>query len=312
MGCFSADSIMERRKKETYAVLIKTNVYRYKAPNYDLFEFYVNGQRYLYKASQTHGFVVGEKYRLYYDSIDPARFKSLNLAEPLFLKEEKTGMTIGRLTYYKSKEFVIGYDYWINGEKHHRPQELPKAARDIKTIAKYAYYPVEYWMDNPQRAMIYYDQPIIEFDTSICIIGLSIPVPLTNTWYNEYKGIRSGDTVSGILFTKLPLMEGDKYYQITYKSKETEIPGYMLLFQPLFTPEEKTGLTVGEVFVKDKKARFVHYKYTVGEHVYEKDQYLMTKVKDIKALRHSRKFTVEYLLDNPMRAVLRLDEDVKK
>jgi len=137
-------------------VLFKVNEKKYKA--------------YLNRAAH-FGNILGEKFLVVYEKEDPNKNIVLEHA-PVFLKHEKYQESIGAVirifnpVFNNSKNifktnYYIDFKYQVNGKIYKRTQGLPnnyeKKYGKIEAGQKYI---VRYWIKNPNRAIIYLDQPV--------------------------------------------------------------------------------------------------------------------------------------------------------
>ena len=127
-----------------------------------------------YKDFSTTGFIAREKYMLNVNNQHPECYVPLDWT-PLFTGDErrkKAIATIVRVWKFKYKVFFSPIEaiqsryeemfrYSVNGEEHERGQHLPPNF-DAKnsSVKKGGSYEVEYWVDNPQRAIIHLDKPL--------------------------------------------------------------------------------------------------------------------------------------------------------
>jgi hypothetical protein len=134
------------------------------------FEYYVSDKKYnIEKTPLKYKYnVIGEKFVLRYDKDNPEEAEIVSY-KPLFLKEEKTNYVKGNILrlYNKfnligSSKYAIDCEYIINGTTFIKSQDLPPNYKDIYPQLKEGdKYIVEYWLQNPKRAIIHLDKPAI-------------------------------------------------------------------------------------------------------------------------------------------------------
>lgn len=117
------------------------------------------------------GAILGEKYRIKIDPNSPERYFPLTW-EPVFTNDDTTGyakaeiIKVFRFRYSFKKnnnesDFGVRFVYFVDGKKFERGQNLPP---DFKTIypnlSKGQFFKLDYWKNNPQRAIVYLNDPI--------------------------------------------------------------------------------------------------------------------------------------------------------
>ena len=132
--------------------------------SYDLYIFYVGNKRYDYHGTNKSYAPKGEKYLLKYDTLYPnGDFEHVELIteHPVFLPGEKTNYTVGRLVKMHKNSISLLYRYTVLGKKHEREQFLAEddPARNHPQLVNEAEFLVEYWVSNPERAILYIDKP---------------------------------------------------------------------------------------------------------------------------------------------------------
>ena len=164
-----------------------------KGKPYIKYEYYVGNKKYQGLSVEYLSWAPnGEKYLLIYDSLYPEDQKNVHLITdyPVFLPEEVTNYTVGKITdilITKRKHLVtFDYEYTLLGKTYQRIQFLEGSNPLINypQLSNGAEFLVEYWVENPQRAIIYIDKPKTYIDTK----GDSMLVPdihvLRPTWYS--------------------------------------------------------------------------------------------------------------------------------
>jgi hypothetical protein len=130
---------------------------------YPVYEYYVGNKKYQGTEKQDLTWApYGEKYLVVYDSLYPEDQKYVHLITgcPVFLPGEVTNYTVGKIIgdMYIRKDFVTyEFEYTILGKTYQRIQFLD--GRDHPELTNGAAFMVEYWVENPQRAILYADKP---------------------------------------------------------------------------------------------------------------------------------------------------------
>ena len=117
--------------------------------------------------------VIGEVFPISYNPKNPEEF-FVATWKPIFLEGEVSMTAIGKIirepsslgiSDKESKEYsthYIEFTFTMNGTTYRKFQHLPPMyiQKDSGTIVKGRKFEVEYWVENPQRAIIYLDKPI--------------------------------------------------------------------------------------------------------------------------------------------------------
>ena len=159
--------------------------------SYDLYIYYVGNKRYDYHGPNKAYAPKGEKYLLKYDTLYPGgdfEHVELKTEHPIFLPGENTKYTVGTLKKVHKGFFSLDYVYTILGKEYSTSQSLADPAKKYPQLVTGAEFLVEYWVNNPERAILYMDKPKkdnIPFPASPDIHVLrpvwdSIPVVLPN------------------------------------------------------------------------------------------------------------------------------------
>ncbi len=139
------------------------------------FKYYYNGKFYEgvgVNSIYTYGYIEQEKYAIKINPKNPSEFYILGW-KPFFAEDEKRKITIGEIkrvfnplktlgnTKGKST-YCVTYIYIDSIKRYHkREQDLPPDYNPKKDSLKVGqFYEVEYWIENPQRAVIHLDRPI--------------------------------------------------------------------------------------------------------------------------------------------------------
>jgi len=151
-----------KRQKATYATYVEHRSYVRGGDDY--WEFYYNGKRYKVIGWCPTSKVIGEKYKIIYDSLQPGGNYEIDNSMPLFIPEEHIGKTIGIIiednVCVNSKKYkTIGFEYHVNGRNYQTSQTIPPR-KDPLCLKIGDKFEVEYWQENPKRVIIYLDKPI--------------------------------------------------------------------------------------------------------------------------------------------------------
>lgn len=128
----------------------------------------VNGQDYVGSfVAQLPGLTVGEIFPLLYNPDNP-KDVFVKRWQPLFLPHEATGKTTGKITYitelgFGVKQPGVSFEYVepFNGQKIERSQKIPQDYKlKFPDLLLGQHYEVEYWQENPKRAIIYLDRAV--------------------------------------------------------------------------------------------------------------------------------------------------------
>jgi hypothetical protein len=135
---------------------------------YATFEYYVDGRRYRFKEDRLkyQYNVIGEKYVIKYDINNPKKKKIISY-KPIFLEDEKTVLTKGTIKdiYYtrrslfkKQSTYGVCFEYNIGEEIFKKRQAIEPGKYEKKYLdslrSNKVMCDIEYWIDNPKRAII--------------------------------------------------------------------------------------------------------------------------------------------------------------
>ena len=249
-SCDTELKIAQERKKVTVAT-IEDFVHGMHASSYVSCVFYINRQRYEYRAYPTFGMTYGEKYLIEYDSLYTDK-QILYREKPVFLPDEKTKFTIGTLVRVHKNYELIGFNYKVNSieKEFEKVQILDRQVKNYPQLVNGAKFVVEYWERNPQRAIIYIDRPIkdsIITDKPITStideinnMQLRSNVPnITFSYLNGEWGCIGGDT----MYSKSLILTFSKsYYTGTYEAEQ---------YKMSYNVYEKNFFIVPELFNRD-------------------------------------------------------------
>jgi hypothetical protein len=104
--------------------------------------------------------VCGDKYKAKYDSLNCHNIEIL-FACPVFFNTERTNVTTGEI--YEIAPFFlkpyVKFKYMIEGNVYDRFQRLEKGVKEkYPEIEKGAKFPIKYWIENPQRSIMYFEK----------------------------------------------------------------------------------------------------------------------------------------------------------
>lgn len=162
---FILKSFLVEKKTKEYSYRIKTTctlvgdiwaasysgVYQYK---------FKNNVR-SYEGESYKSQIVGDKYIIYYNDVtDRTR---IMYHQPIFLDTENTKSTKGKIVsahpWYSSN--YVKFEYKVNGTKYLRLQRISEDFESkYPNVKKGQKYLVKYWMKNPQRSIMNFDEPI--------------------------------------------------------------------------------------------------------------------------------------------------------
>ena len=154
-SCSNDEIILLSGYKETYGSV--EGVTRNKEIHYKVGEQYYTTQ---FNHSY-YGEIQNELYLLKYDTLNPKKVE-ICYTKPVFLANEKTDFCQGsvlKIFNYKwpfGKAFAVRYEYNHNGILFEREQDLPNDFKKYTTLKVGNKILVEYWIDNPQRAILRY------------------------------------------------------------------------------------------------------------------------------------------------------------
>lgn len=150
----------EFRYKETVGVVTKPLVAQAHGSGQTQVEYMALGKKRKAFVNWWCGYCKGDKYIVKYDSTNPKWYIVLE-DKPLFLKDEKTGWDIGTIGgRMRSDDYILGFSYFVGGKKFDRCQIMSKPVQDYPGLQKDAKYKIRYWLENPQRAILYLDSPV--------------------------------------------------------------------------------------------------------------------------------------------------------
>lgn len=127
---------------------------------------YVEGEPYLVGFIALPGLIIGERFQLLYNPEDP-QDAIVQRWHPVFLNSEARTMKVGKLIYITDVKFgtpqpCMSFEYPAGfGDTLQKMQGLPmnyKTRYPDLTVGQH--YEVEYWQENPKRAIIYLDRPV--------------------------------------------------------------------------------------------------------------------------------------------------------
>jgi len=287
----------QAQKKETIATYVKYSSHVRGGDAY--WEWFVNGK--LINDVGPNPFMpIGSKYVVTYDSLKPEKNYSIDLSRPVFLKEESTAFTTGVLisnscfTPKKHDVVIIKYRVWDEEYTLYQNEPLRKETLCIKKGDKFE---VEYWTSAPARSIVHLDKPVVLKET-YATMRLS-------KW--EYE-------VNGKLFTVegsqriIGALDGTKYI-ISYDSLHPE-RFQLQEDKPVFLKNEPTGKVSGTITETTDYKKEKYFTYTINGVEYVGVKFIGTLQNKLR-LKKGNKYEVEFLIENPRRAIIHLDKPIK-
>lgn len=137
---------------------------------YNVGHYFVNGKIYVIKCPNSN--VVGSKFIINYDSLKPWHYDALYFAHPIFFSDENTDITVASVTDLfiadGKRGYVdnISYQYEILSKEGSKKKRyffnivLDSGISSYKGLTKGSKYLLQYWTENPQRAIIHLDKPV--------------------------------------------------------------------------------------------------------------------------------------------------------
>lgn len=162
-ACSSTHALKDRVTNRAYTVATLNKRYVThpdKKGMYCSFNYIVNDSTYVYFVKNPSRYwVVGEKYQLKYDIENPGN-AYLSLYTPVFLPNEKTQKTVGTIKSLFGENCLFSYSGPTGSIE--RIQLVNKSVLDrISQIREGTQFEVEYDPTNPERAIIYFDRPVV-------------------------------------------------------------------------------------------------------------------------------------------------------
>ena len=152
----------ENKGIENIGVVTRANLGR----SMDQVTHHVDGVRYKVGFIALPGLIIGERFYLLYNPDDP-QDAVIQRWKPVFLDNESRTMTIGKLTYITDVKFgtpepCMSFEYPVGaGDTLRKMQGLPINYKTLfPDLTAGQNYEVEYWQENPKRAIIYLDKPV--------------------------------------------------------------------------------------------------------------------------------------------------------
>lgn len=128
------------------------------------YSYYVGNHTIKHNGDFTNTQVIGDKYNAYYDSEDSSTIEIL-YSQPVFLDEEVILSTEAEIVYAHPWHTpnTVKFRYNVNGEEYIRFQDTEENFKNkYPNVKEGQKYLIKYWMKNPQRSIMYFDQPIDE------------------------------------------------------------------------------------------------------------------------------------------------------
>ena len=154
---YSSQPIVIKNPKKVVGLLYR------KSPatkGYDAnFIYYVYGIKYELSKVDRMYFVIGQKYNILYDSINPSNAKLL-LKEPVFTIDDKTQTTHAKITsleteFFSKKAENVNFEYQVDGATYQTCQFSDWDKYDVKLGDM---FDLEYLESNPEIAIIHLDK----------------------------------------------------------------------------------------------------------------------------------------------------------
>lgn len=155
-ACFAEEQIPEERKVYTIAIVIVPHEFHMHGASVTILEYYAKGNNYRLMTGAIPSVVKGEKFTMWYDYNNPKEHYHLMKERPVFLNEEVVYRGVGTILFNVKNSYGIDFEYYVEGKRYHNGQSTGKKI-NVKKAEKYE---IEYWAENPQRAIIYIDKPI--------------------------------------------------------------------------------------------------------------------------------------------------------
>jgi hypothetical protein len=113
-------------------------------------EYVCKGKPFEVLSSRTRTQVVGDTYRCFFDKKNCTDVR-INYSEPVFLDSERRTISEGIVKDVQKIFQYIEFEYYVDEIKYQKIQIV----EDFGTITEGDKYSIEYWNDNPERAIIY-------------------------------------------------------------------------------------------------------------------------------------------------------------
>jgi hypothetical protein len=136
-----------------------------------VFQYFVDDKEYeaTERSAAYFANVIGEKFEIKYDKNKPSNSFVVS-CKPVFLENEYSFIVNGEITRLyssswgggvKPSSYSIEFEFFIGDEKIIKAQRLPPDYQtQFPNLMEGQFYEVEYWLENPQRAIIHLDKPI--------------------------------------------------------------------------------------------------------------------------------------------------------
>jgi len=131
-----------------------------KGTDIDLF-YFVKNKKYKISMSAQGCVMLGQKYNILYDSINPSNADVL-IKEPVFTRDQITRITYARIsnlgkTFFSNKAEDVSFDYIINGQFYDTYQYSDWDKYNVKVGDKCE---LEYLVENPAICIIHLDKKV--------------------------------------------------------------------------------------------------------------------------------------------------------
>jgi hypothetical protein len=119
--------------------------------------FEVNGELIYGEIAKDSKMVIGEKFIVIYEKNNPTIFQ-IDEYSPIFVEDESVNSIVGEVTDLVTfGKNSVTFQYVVEGMEYTKFQLYNESIFNPKKGDKYK---VNYWLENPQRAIIYLDKPI--------------------------------------------------------------------------------------------------------------------------------------------------------
>jgi hypothetical protein len=150
-------------QKKTYATITNPEYHGFNNNTYAIYSFDIEGKKTSLLDFYYPSYVLGEKFVVFYDSLRPSNY-SLEITRPIFAENERVKKVSGKVIELTSYDCKFKYLYEVDNiiYSHSRSQYLGNYQNKFPFFKIGGEYEVEYWVDNPLRAIIYPDRTVME------------------------------------------------------------------------------------------------------------------------------------------------------
>lgn len=162
-GILTKDPDRSKWKKTIGYVVART----YGRVGTRIFKYKVDGVVYESRGEQgLRGETLGDAYEILYNPRNPEKIYVLD-HRPVFLEHEQTNFTegvivgnVGTSQYRNYLNLYPKYKYFAQGRKFIRAQQIQIPVDSSIHIEKGMKFRVQYWVQNPQRSILLYNEPV--------------------------------------------------------------------------------------------------------------------------------------------------------